>query len=178
MPRILLTPEECGRLRVHTKNLIDYINNIHDLNPNVTDSIKNIQVPMRLSESMALNQLRNGAILILNANNHALFNAGRRRGDYDIEYDRNNQANRIKIEIKATGTNTFQRFRSHAMTSDVTIWIDFYGLRIQPTTLDYRIYVFRTIIVFHNFLHLKEKEMSLHSLMGNNGITVYEGQVI
>jgi hypothetical protein len=161
------------------KELIDYINRIEDPNQDVKDSIKNAQVPVRLSESMALNKLRDGSILILNANNHALFDYGNRRGGYDIEYPQYNRFRRINIEVKATGTKTFQRFRAHAMSSNVVIWIDFYGLRQHPTTTDYRIYGFRTNRVFRNFLNRQEKEISLNTLIDTYGIIPYAaGSVI
>lgn len=40
---------------------------------------------------------------------------------YDIIYNGNP---RVNIEVKATGTNEFQRFRPHALTAHFVFWIN------------------------------------------------------
>jgi len=159
-----LSKKQTKKLLEHVKNVISYINNIKEEDDMVKESIKNIQVPVRLSESMALNFLKEGKIKINNATDKNRFAFGEKRNSYDIEYTFKDKSKKINIEVKATGTNEFQRFRKHAMKSDKTIWIDFYGLRKTDPTSKYNIYIFETDKVFRKFKSKNEKEITIDKL--------------
>jgi hypothetical protein len=91
--------------------------------------IKQIQIPVNLSHSIAYYYLINNPDLIgLNKTKSQLLNEGTHR-THDLLYGINNTT---RIEVKATGTSNFQRFRQKAISSDLVIWLNIY----ENKTLD------------------------------------------
>lgn len=164
MARVRLNEDQTNTLLGFVRDIVNYINEFNIDDPDL-DCIKQIQIPSRLSENIALNLCQNGNINIEIDTTPECFIFGVGRKDYDIEYDLEDEEDNIRIEVKATGTNTFQRFRKHALQSDYTIWIDFYGLRNEEEiNTNYSVYFFRTIDVFREFMNRDEKEMSIEKI--------------
>jgi hypothetical protein len=164
LARVRLNENQINTLLGFVRDIVNYINefNIDDAD---LDCIKQIQIPSRLSENIALSLCENGFIDIGFEALKENFKFGVGVNDYDIEYDIEGEEN-IRIEVKATGTNIFQRFRQHALQSDYTIWIDFHGLRNEGgRNTDYSVYFFKTIDVFREFINRNEKEMSVTKLI-------------
>jgi hypothetical protein len=91
--------------------------------------IKQIQIPVNLSHSIAYYYLINNPDLIgLNNIKSELLNEGSHR-TYDLMYGIKNTT---RIEVKATGTCNFQRFRQKAISSNLVIWLNIY----ENKTLD------------------------------------------
>lgn len=165
--KVFLSHKQLLELMDITINTLVYLENVRDENedPVIKESIKNIQVPVRLSESIALRLLYD---------NHIKFEKytaddykyGAERGDFDIEND--NGIKKLNIEVKATGSDIFQRFREHALKSDFTIWIDFYGLREKEISSNIRFFVLKTKLVkdARKKKKAKEKAMDVEQLIG------------
>lgn len=101
------------------RNVIAYI---ADLNSNSPDNqqIKQIQIPSSLTQSIAYYFiLENPLVIGLTQIDSNLLKEGSNR-TYDLIY--NSTSN---IEVKATGSNTFQRFRKTALSANFAIWINF-----------------------------------------------------
>ena len=145
MPKVLLDKNQINKLIVVTVEILNFIKSKKkEIDDNkISESLKNIQVPVRLSESIALNLILDNVIPELK---DYTFLFGKKRGDYDIVGNSNKKY--INIEVKATGADIFQRFRRHALNSDYTIWIDFFGFRKEKIIKDYRIFFFKTEKVF------------------------------
>jgi hypothetical protein len=117
-------------------------------NKKISDPIKNPQIPGRLSESIALHLLYDGKIVINDLKNPKDVNYGCSKKSADLEV--NTVKSDLKIEVKATGTSTFQRFRPNALLSKYIIWIDFCGLRPNKSkelTSDFSYALFETKIL-------------------------------
>ena len=85
--------------------------------------IKQIQIPVNLSHSIAyLYLLNNPGLLGINKIKSDLLKEGSHR-TYDLLYGINKV---IKIEVKASGTSNFQRFRKKAISSNLVIWLKFH----------------------------------------------------
>lgn len=85
--------------------------------------IKQIQIPVNLSHSIAFLHLLNNPDLIgLNNIQSELLKEGTHR-THDLLYGVNKTT---RIEVKATGTSNFQRFRQKAILSDLVIWLNIY----------------------------------------------------
>ena len=78
--------------------------------------IKQIQIPVNLSHSIAyLYLLNNPGLLGIDKIKSELLKEGSHR-TYDLLYGINKE---IKIEVKASGTSNFQRFRKKAISSNL-----------------------------------------------------------
>ena len=87
--------------------------------------IKQVQLPFNLSESLVFHHIvANPALIEEEQINHLLLVQGNSR-TFDFTYD-----NRIRIEVKATGSDVFQRFRPRALTADFVFWLNFTGNRM------------------------------------------------
>jgi hypothetical protein len=85
--------------------------------------IKQIQIPVNLSHSIAyLYLLNNPGLLGIGKIKSELLKEGSHR-TYDLLYGINKE---IKIEVKASGTSNFQRFRKKAISSNLVIWLKFH----------------------------------------------------
>jgi len=142
--KILLNEIQQSKLLEHTIEIIKFIKTINEKDEAVKSCFKMVQVPVRLSESIALNILKKHQ-LIEGCNDLSKFDFGKKRGSFDIEYGTNS----IKIEVKATGTSKFQRFRPNSLKSDYVMWIDFYGLRENTIDSKYSVFLFRTHEIFN-----------------------------
>lgn len=147
--KILLDDYQINKLLEHLVNVIQYIQEIkeNETDPSIKDCIKQVQIPVRLSESIALKILREKTI-IEDFNILCNFNFGKGKGKktFDIEYS--DGSIKIDIEVKATGTNTFQRFLEHARQSNYIIWVDFWGLRESSVSKMYDVYLIKTRDIF------------------------------
>jgi hypothetical protein len=166
MPKKILTKEQITELLNLTIEIIQFIQEKRDATAHeiVEESIKNIQVPVRLSESIALGLLQESKITIEEETSPEDFKPGEGLGAFDIEYRKGDV--KIDIEVKATGTSEFQRFRKHALDSDYTIWIDFHGLRNEGgLTKEIRFKCFKTKDVFTDVTdRTVEKTMTVKDL--------------
>ena len=120
----ILTQELIQELHTRYTNVVDYINTQNNGQPNGL-RIKQVQLPSSLTQSLAYHYI------IENPNSIGVENIimenireGNNRS-YDLIYRADNMV--INIEVKATGTNNFQRFRPHALTANFVLWLNFRG---------------------------------------------------
>jgi hypothetical protein len=120
----ILTQQLIQELHTRYTNVVDYINTQNNGQPNGL-RIKQVQLPSSLTQSLAFHYI------IENPNSIGVANifvenlcAGNNR-TYDLIYRTENTV--INIEVKATGTNDFQRFRPHALTANFVLWLNFRG---------------------------------------------------
>ena len=83
MPKVLLDKNQINKLIVVTVEILNFIKSKKkEIDDNkISESLKNIQVPVRLSESIALNLILDNVIPELK---DYTFLFGKKRGDYDI----------------------------------------------------------------------------------------------
>ena len=147
--KILLNDFQINKLLEQVVNVIRYIKKIkeNETDTAIKDCIKQVQIPVRLSESIALKILREKK-KIEGCNDPSKFDFGKGKGinHFDIEYS--DELLKIDFEVKATGTNTFQRFREHAQKSNYIIWVDFWGLRESSISKMYNVYIINTRDIF------------------------------
>ena len=120
----ILTQEQIQNLHECYHNIVNFINEQNHRQP-IGQRIKQVQLPFKMTQSMAYH------FIILNPQLFGIENIfadNLREGNnrtYDLIYQTEN--NLINIEVKATGTNDFQRFRPHALTANYVIWLNFNG---------------------------------------------------
>lgn len=102
-------------------DVITYITKINKNHPD-NQRIKQIQIPSSLTQSIAFYfVLENPTVIGLTKINRDQLNEGSNRTFDLIYYSTRN----INIEVKSTGSNTFQRFRTKALSANFVIWINF-----------------------------------------------------
>jgi hypothetical protein len=120
----ILTQQLIQELHTRYTNVVDYINTQNNGQPNGL-RIKQVQLPSSLTQSLAYH------FIIENPNSIGVENIimeNLREGNnrtYDLIYRTDNMV--INLEVKATGTNDFQRFRPHALTANFVLWLNFRG---------------------------------------------------
>lgn len=120
----ILTQMLIQELHTRYTNVVDYINTQNNGQPNGL-RIKQVQLPSSLTQSLAYHYIIENPNSI-GVNNIIMENLseGNNR-TYDLIYRTDNMV--INIEVKATGTNEFQRFRPHALTANFVLWLNFRG---------------------------------------------------
>jgi|GEM_PF-3084927 len=127
--------------------------------------IKNIQVPVSLSQSLAYHFLQEiPSSINLEEITVDLLKEGNNR-TFDLIY---NGERKVNIEVKATGTKKFQRFRKKALSADYVIWINFTSIT------SYEIAVFNPIILNPN--ERIEREFDWNKLNGYSNIVFYRNR--
>lgn len=104
-------------------NVVNFINNQNNGYKN-GQRIKQVQIPSSLTQSLAYHYISSNPSNI-GLNNISVNNLkeGNNR-TYDLIY---HSIPPINIEIKATGTSVFQRFRPHALTANFVLWLNFHN---------------------------------------------------
>lgn len=120
----ILTQELIQELHTRYTNVVDYIGIQNNGQPNGL-RIKQVQLPSSLTQSLAYHYIVEnpnsiGVQNIITEN----FCEGNNR-TYDLIYRTDNMV--INIEVKATGTNDFQRFRPKALSANFVLWLNFRG---------------------------------------------------
>lgn len=114
-----------GNIRSFYQRYIQIINYISSINRGtpVDERIKNIQIPVTLTHTLAYYFIikNPSSIGINNFVQNDLMEGGFR--GFALEY----KSPKINIEVKATGSNTFQRYRPKALLADYIIWINFHS---------------------------------------------------
>lgn len=118
----ILTQQQIHELHGRYTNVVNYINIQNNGQPN-GQRIKQVQLPSSLTQSLAFHFIIEnynliGVENIIPENLHE----GNNR-TYDLIYQ--TELITINIEVKATGTNNFQRFRPHALTANIVLWLNF-----------------------------------------------------
>lgn len=117
----ILNQEQIAELFNRYRNVVDYINEQNNGVPQ-NRRIKQIQIPYILTQSLVYHYIVNNPHLIgLQHLQPNLLSEGTNR-TYDLIY---RATGNINIEVKATGTSNFQRFRQHALTATYVFWINF-----------------------------------------------------
>ena len=121
--------------------------------------IKQIQIPVNLSHSIAyLYLLNNPGLLGIDKIKSELLKEGSHR-TYDLLYGINKE---IKIEVKASGTSNFQRFRKKAISSNLVIWLKFHDDNL------YDVATFNPLIL--NARGKIEVEVNWDNIIKNKGV--------
>jgi hypothetical protein len=162
----ILTQNEIKNLHARYINVVNFINE-QNLNQPNGHRIKQVQLPSSLTQSIAYHFIINNPNIIgqenITLNN---FREGNNR-TYDLIYELDNDV--INIEVKATGTDIFQRFRPHALTAHFVIWLNF-------NENFYDIAVFSPNILTPN--NNGEVDISWTTLMESNNITLIQNNEI
>ncbi len=123
--------------------------------------IKQIQIPVNLSHSIAYFHLLNNPNLVGTSQiNSKLLYEGNHR-TYDLMYGINKET---KIEVKASGTSNFQRFRKKAISSNLVIWLKFYDKNL------YDVATFNPLIL--NAQDRIEVEVNWDNIIKNEAVTL------
>ncbi|MFZ4412521.1 MAG: hypothetical protein ACOYOV_05515 [Bacteroidales bacterium] len=120
----MLTLTQIRNLHTRYTAVVNFINTQNEGQPNGL-RIKQVQLPSSMTQSLVY-------YFIVNYPNHiGLENiivgnlAEGNNRTYDLIYQTG--IHPINIEVKATGTNDFQRFRPHALTANFVFWLNFRG---------------------------------------------------
>lgn len=119
---------DLGQIRTYYQKYWDIVTYIREINENQPDNqkFKNIQIPVNLTQSLAYHFLiENPQSINLDGIISELLKEGNNR-TYDLIYETATMT--TNIEVKATGTNNFQRLRKKALSADYVVWINFNAL--------------------------------------------------
>jgi len=99
--------------------VVEYIKEDNSHVPNTNQHIKQVQIPSSLTQSLAYYFIVDNYEIfrIRNFNRNDLVEGSIRTYDFIYKH--------LNIEIKATGTNTYQRFRPKARSAHIVIWLNF-----------------------------------------------------
>lgn len=119
MPKQLLSLAEIDQFIPLLKDVFSYISNLKKQNPLAYD-IQYPKLPPKLTESLAVHQLRSGLIADLNGYE---FRFGGKEADIIGERDRE----KVRIEVKGT-TKGFEYLGEKDIKADYLLWFDFEDL--------------------------------------------------
>lgn len=162
----ILTLEQIENLHSRYIRVVNYIN---DQNRGYSNGlkIKQVQIPSTLTQSIVYHYI-NGNSACIGLEN--IIVESLREGNsrtYDLIYQTNNIT--INIEVKATGTNDFQRFRPRALTADFILWLNFTGN-------NYEIAIFNPSILTPRANG--EVDITWRTLIQNENITIIRDRTI
>jgi hypothetical protein len=119
----IMTRDEMRALHQRYCNTVNFINEINHGFPNYL-KIKQVQIPSSFTQSLAYYYLLdNPNIVNLDLIPLDQIHQG---NNQEPDFIIHREADAVSIEVKATGTNIFQRLRPNALLADFIIWINFY----------------------------------------------------
>lgn len=163
----ILTSQEITAYYQKYLEIVDHIKEINESQPE-NQKFKNIQIPVSLTQSIAYHFLLDNPLSIAIKNIVCEFLKEGNNRTFDLIYKEGEFT--INIEVKATGTNSFQRLRKKALSADFVIWINF------TSSTQYDIAVFKPIILNPN--NRNEIEFDWNKLRDISEITFYKNREI